>query len=91
MSAEIIAITTNQSQRNIRSGRSAHASHATCKPCFERRYATRREAQEYLSSRGFLCLPVGWANGRWRARIDSLECGVVVIVDMPNAAFARPN
>ena len=90
MSAEIIAIAESQSRGNTRRS-SAHASSTTCKPHFERRYTTHREAQEYLSSRGFLCLPLGWANGRWRANIESYECGVVVIVDMPNAALARSN
>ena len=62
----------------------------TCKPHLERHYHTREEAQGYLSSRGFLLLPFGWANGRWRARIEIHESEFVVTVDMPSAALPRP-
>ena len=90
MSAEIIALAEHLSGANTRRLSDCTAS-TTFKPHLERRHTTRREAQEYLASRGFLCLPFGWANGRWRARIESLDAGVMVIVDMPGTAYARSN
>jgi hypothetical protein len=53
-----------------------------CKPEIKRHCRTRAEAHQYLASRGFLCLPRGWANGRWLARLDSENEGVVVSISL---------
>ena len=44
----------------------------------ERRYHTREEAYAYLTSRGFLFLPGGWANGRWTAALDRVGSGFIL-------------
>jgi hypothetical protein len=59
-----------------------------CKPEIKRHCRTRAEAHRYLASRGFLFLPRGWANGRWLARLENENEGVVVSIslDAPQAA-----
>ena len=52
----------------------------TCNPVIRRRYRTREHAYDYLCSRGFLCLPQGWANGRWSATVESDGSGYSVTV-----------
>lgn len=42
----------------------------TCNTELTRRYSHRAEAERYLASRGFLCLPSGWQNGRWAATLE---------------------
>jgi hypothetical protein len=51
-----------------------------CKPEIKRRCRTRGEAYQYLTSRGFLYLPRGWANGRWLARVESENEDVIVSI-----------
>lgn len=41
-------------------------------------YRSRDEASRYLSSRGFLLLPKGWANGRWSATLE-MENGAFIV------------
>jgi hypothetical protein len=52
----------------------------TCKAEIRRRCRTRDDACAYLSTRGFLCLPSGWANGRWAANLDTDRDGCVVTI-----------
>ena len=52
----------------------------TCDAELRRRYHTRDEAFRYLSSRGFLSLPKGWANGRWAATLESENHEFVVTI-----------
>ena len=85
MSAKIIAFTDGRSRKDTHNRR-AHGLSTTYRPHLERHYQTRLEAHEYLSSRGFLLLPFGWMNGRWRACVEMREGEFVVIVDMPSAA-----
>lgn len=54
----------------------------------ERHFHSRSEAHAYLSSRGFLFLPFGWANGRWRARVDMHGDDFVVFVSITSASAA---
>jgi hypothetical protein len=60
----------------------------TCKAELRRRYQSREQASRYLSSRGFLLLPQGWANGRWAATIEmeNDECIVAVHLETAKAA-----
>lgn len=51
----------------------------TCNAELIRCYRTRDEAARYLSSRGFLFLPNGWANGRWAATLE-MENGQFIIM-----------
>lgn len=52
----------------------------TCNAEIRRRYPTREFAHAYLCSRGFLCLPQGWANGRWSATVEGDDTGYSVII-----------
>jgi hypothetical protein len=53
----------------------------TCAAEIRRRYDTRSEAWEYLTSRGFTCRTEGgWVNGRWAALVQPDEHGVDVTV-----------
>jgi hypothetical protein len=61
----------NQRNRNIA---------MTYKPEIRRRYHSRGEAFHYLSSRGFLFLPCGWANGRWRALVEIDQDDFIVTI-----------
>ena len=61
----------------------------TFKAEIRRRCRSREEACAYLSSRGFLCLPSGWANGRWAATLDRDRDGCVVTVWLRIEAEAR--
>lgn len=60
----------------------------TCNAELIRRYRTREEAARYLSSRGFLFLPNGWANGRWAATVEMEDNQFVTTVrlDIQEAA-----
>ena len=42
----------------------------TCKAEIHRAFTSYNAAFDYLVSRGFLCLPRGWENGRWFADIE---------------------
>ena len=42
----------------------------TCNAEINRSFHTRDAAFRYLASRGFLCGPQGWANGRWAATVE---------------------
>jgi hypothetical protein len=61
----------------------------TCKAEIRRRCRTREDACAYLSSRGFLCLPSGWANGRWAATLDMDRDGCVVTIWLRTEAEPR--
>ena len=52
----------------------------TCDPEIKRCYPTRHEAWGYLASRGFVCHPDGWENGRWAALVVRDEAGFNVTV-----------
>ena len=42
----------------------------TCKAEINRAFSSYSAAFAYLTSRGFLCVPRGWENGRWHASIE---------------------
>ncbi len=52
----------------------------TCDAAIMRRYPTRVEAVAYLVSRGFLCLPGGWQNGRWAATLKNAGDAHIVTI-----------
>jgi hypothetical protein len=52
----------------------------TCNAELIRRYPTREEACRYLSSRGFLFLPSGCANGRWVATLEAENNAFIVSI-----------
>jgi len=52
----------------------------TCNAELYRRFRSRDEAYGYLASRGFLCLPGGWANGRWAATLEKVDAGYIVAI-----------
>jgi hypothetical protein len=60
----------------------------TCTAEIKRQYTTREEAFRYLMSRGFLCAPGGWENGRWRATVEYVQQAFLVRVELalPRAA-----
>jgi len=51
-----------------------------CRPEIRRRFLTRDEAHRYLSARGFLFLPQGWANGRWTASLEGDASGFALTI-----------
>jgi hypothetical protein len=59
-----------------------------CSAEITRRFPTREGAFKYLFSRGFLCVPSGWENGRWAATVDGgrAGCNVRVWLRLPTAA-----
>jgi hypothetical protein len=87
MSAKVIRFPLD-SKRPTTAGHQPHDDGVTCDAHLERHYRSRRDAHDYLSSRGFLFLPFGWANGRWRARIDMRGDDFVVVVSMTTATAA---
>lgn len=60
----------------------------TCNAELTRRYRSRTEAETYLASRGFLCLPSGWQNGRWAATLEKVAGAIIVRVWLRIAAAA---
>lgn len=88
MSAKVIRLPVNPRQTTpaAHPTQNAGVTYST----LERHYPGRREAHEYLASRGFLFLPpFGWANGRWRARVDVRDDDdVVVLVSIATANAA---
>jgi hypothetical protein len=54
----------------------------------KRRFATRSAAYQYLSARGFLFLPSGWANGWWRATVDMDGDDYVVVIRLHHMTAA---
>lgn len=52
----------------------------TCNAELMRRFPTRVEAVAYLVSRGFLCLPGGWQNGRWAATLKNAGDAFIVSI-----------
>lgn len=60
----------------------------TCNAEITRRFPTREQAFGYLLSRGFLCVPRGWENGRWSATVEGDRSGsrVRVWLRLPTAA-----
>lgn len=54
----------------------------TCKAEISRVFPTYHSAFGYLTSRGFLCLPSGWGNGRWSASIEAAGSQIRVLVSL---------
>jgi len=54
----------------------------------KRHFPTRSAAYQYLSSRGFLFLPSGWANGWWRATVDMDGVDYVVVIRLHHMTAA---
>jgi hypothetical protein len=54
----------------------------------KRRFPTRSAAHQYLSGRGFLFLPSGWANGWWRATVDADGPDYVVVIRLHHMTAA---
>jgi hypothetical protein len=52
----------------------------TCNAEISRMFPSYRSAYDYLTSRGFFCLPRGWANGRWSASVETAGRQVHVLV-----------
>jgi hypothetical protein len=52
----------------------------TCKPEINRTFPTYRNAYDYLTSRGFLCMPRGWENGLWFAAVEPAGGQIHVLV-----------
>ena len=57
----------------------------TCSAEINRAFPSHHAAFDYLTSRGFLCLPRGWANGRWQASVVSEGYRVLVNVRLAAA------
>jgi len=53
-----------------------------CKAEITRAFSSYRAAYDYLSSRGFFCLPRGWENGRWRASVANEGWRILVSVQL---------
>jgi hypothetical protein len=87
MTATVIRF-PHETKPRVRADHQTQAGGVTCSAHLERHYPSRREAHEYLASRGFLFLPFGWANGRWRARVDIRHDDVVVLVSIATANAA---
>jgi len=51
-----------------------------CKAEINRTFPTYRNAYDYLTSRGFLCMPRGWENGRWSALVEPANNHIHVLV-----------
>jgi len=54
----------------------------TCRAEINRAFCSYHAAYDYLTSRGFLCLPRGWANGRWHASVASDGLRILVNVQL---------
>ncbi len=54
----------------------------TCNAEINRAFPSYHAAYDYLASRGFLCLPRGWENGRWQASVASDGMRVLVNVQL---------
>jgi hypothetical protein len=57
----------------------------TCNAEINRMFPSYRAAFDYLTSRGFLCMPRGWQNGRWHASVESEGDRVFVAVRLSAA------
>jgi len=54
----------------------------TCRAEINRSFPSYHNAYHYLTSRGFLCLPRGWQNGRWQASVVSDGLRILVNVQL---------
>jgi hypothetical protein len=57
----------------------------TCPAAIIRRYETRAQVREYLTSRGFRRTLEGWRNGRWIGHVSRDNGGYWVEVWLPAA------
>ena len=54
----------------------------TCRAELKRSFTSYTAAFDYLTMRGFLCVPRGWENGRWRAVVAHTDAGIEVFVQL---------
>jgi len=54
----------------------------TCKAEINRRFPSYNAAFDYLTARGFLCMPRGWENGRWSASVNPEGRQILVAVKL---------
>lgn len=62
--------------------------HSAAPAELKRRFPTREAAHRYLSGRGFLYLPSGWANGWWRASVEVERSEYVVVIRLHHMTAA---
>lgn len=77
------------SQERAPAASKPRAPHQSAAPAeLKCRFPTRAAAHQYLSSRGFLYLPSGWANGWWRASVEVERDEYVVVIRLHHMTAA---